>query len=73
MTERQHTAGHDGTPQPGSQPLSKEEAEQLVKRTGGQMQAFLASDGHWYVYAPKPVEVAVTPKVATDPNGGARG
>jgi hypothetical protein len=43
----------EGTPQPASAPMSKEEADRLVARTRGQLQAFRAADGHWYLYETK--------------------
>ncbi len=48
---------HDGTPQPQSQPMTKETAMWYVQHTQGQLQAFLHADGNWYLYAPKPIEV----------------
>jgi hypothetical protein len=43
----------DGTPQPASAAMTKEEADRLVARTHGQLQAFRAADGNWYVYETK--------------------
>lgn len=39
----------NGTPQPQSQPMSKDVARWYVDFTGGQFQAFLHSDGSWYL------------------------
>lgn len=33
--------------------MTKEEADRLVARTHGQLQAFRAADGNWYVYETK--------------------
>jgi hypothetical protein len=55
----------DGSPQPASQPMSRETALYYTELTKGQLTAFLHADGNWYLYAPKPVDVIVQPKKAT--------
>jgi hypothetical protein len=59
--------GNDGSPQPASQPMSKETALFYAELTKGQLTAFLHADGNWYLYAPKPVEVFVVPKKQNGP------
>jgi hypothetical protein len=55
----------DGKPQPASGPMDKETADWYVQYTDGQFQAFLADDGKWYLYTPRPVEIGVQPTVPT--------
>ncbi len=57
--------GGDGRPQPASGPMDKETADWYVRYTDGQFQAFLADDGRWYLYTPRPVEIGVPPTVGT--------
>jgi hypothetical protein len=56
----------DGRPQPASGPMDKATADWYVQYTDGQFQAFLGDDGRWYLYTPRPVEIGVQPKVATE-------
>jgi hypothetical protein len=48
-----------GTPQPASQPMSRETALFYTELTQGQLTAFLHADGNWYLYAPVPVNAGV--------------
>ena len=44
----------NGSPQPGSQPVSRETADWYAKYTANQLRAFQHDNGHWYLYAAKP-------------------
>jgi hypothetical protein len=58
--------GSDGRPQPASGPMDKATADWYVQYTDGQFQAFLGDDGRWYLYTPRPVEIGVQPRIATE-------
>lgn len=43
----------DGRPQPASQPMDQQTAEQLCQRTGGQLRPMPGDEpDQWYVYQP---------------------
>jgi hypothetical protein len=52
MRQGDRSAHEADAPVPASQPMSEELAEWYVARTGGQLKAFHAADGRWYLYTP---------------------